>query len=152
VELHDRLAKLGGPLLVETLKQLADSNHQLIQQPTEGITYALKVSTQHACIQWNRKQSTVMRQIHAFNPTPGAFTFAGLSRIKIFSVRKATGSAPSAGLLWKENQQILVSTKTGNLEVLDCQLPGGKRLAFEQLASHHSAPWLKPTKLTEQPT
>ncbi|MBU29615.1 MAG: methionyl-tRNA formyltransferase [Gammaproteobacteria bacterium] len=152
VELHDRLAKLGGPLLVETLKQLADSNHQLIQQPTEGITYAQKVSTQHACIQWNRKQSTVMRQIHAFNPTPGAFTFAGLSRIKIFSVRKATGSAPSAGLLWKENQQILVSTKTGNLEVLDCQLPGGKRLAFEQLASHHSAPWLKPTKLTEQPT
>jgi len=151
VELHNRLAKLGGPLLVKALKQLADSNHQLIKQPAEGITYAQKVCTQHACIHWNRKQSAVLRQIHAFNPIPGAFTFAGLSRIKIFSVRKAKGSAPTAGLLWKENQKILISTQTGNLEVLECQLPGGKRLELEQMASHQSAPWLKPTKLTEQP-
>ena len=54
-ELHDQLAKLGAPLLVGTLKQLADSNHQLVQQPAEGITYAKKISTQHACIQWGQK-------------------------------------------------------------------------------------------------
>ena len=150
-ELHDQLAKLGAPLLVGTLKQLADSNHQLVQQPAEGITYAQKISTQQACIQWGQKRSSVMRQIHAFNPIPGAFTFAGSSRIKIFSVQRAQGSAPSAGLLWKENQKILISTNTGNLEVLECQLPGGTRLVSEQISSHQSAPWLKPTKLTEQP-
>lgn len=150
-ELHDHLAKLGAPLLVETLKQLADSKHQLVQQPAQGITYAQKVSTQHACIQWSQERSRVMRQIHAFNPIPGAFTFAGSSRIKIFSVQRAQGSAPAAGLLWKENQKILISTNTGNLEILECQLPGGNRLVSEQISTHQSAPWLEPTKLTEQP-
>ena len=148
--LHDQLAKLGGPLLVETLKQLADSNHQLVQQPVKGVTYAKKISTQHACIKWGQKRSSVMRQIHAFNPIPGAFTFAGSSRIKIFSVQRAKGQhLPQA--CCEENKKILISTKTGNLEVLECQLPGGNRLASEQLASHQSAPWLEPTKLTEQP-
>ena len=90
-ELHDQLAKLGAPLLVGTLKQLADSNHQLVQQPAEGITYAQKISTQDACIQWGQERSSVMRQIHAFNPIPGAFTFAGSSRIKIFLHKKHKG-------------------------------------------------------------
>jgi methionyl-tRNA formyltransferase len=150
-ELHDQLAKLGAPLLVGTLKQLADSNHQLVQQPAESITYAQKISTQDACIQWGQERSSVMRQIHAFNPIPGAFTFARSSRIKIFSVQIAQGSAPTAGLLWTENKKILVSTKTGNLEVLECQLPGGNRLVSKQISSHQSAPWLEPTKLTEKP-
>ena len=149
--LHDQLAKLGGPLLVKTLNQLADSNHQLVQQPTKGVTYAKKISTQHACIRWDQEQSRVMRQIHAFNPIPGAFTFAGSSRIKIFSVQRAKGSAPTSGLLWKENKKILISTRTGNLEVLECQLPGGNRLASEQISSHQSAPWVEPIKLTELP-
>ena len=149
-ELHDQLAELGGPLLVKTLRQRAVSNRQLVQQPVIGITYAQKISTQHACIQWNKERCQVMRQIHAFNPIPGAFTFAGSSRIKIFSVREAKGSAPAAGWLWKENRKILVSTQTGNLEVLECQLPGGKRLVPAQISSHQSAPWLEPTELMEQ--
>lgn len=149
-ELHDQLAKIGGPLLVHSLKQFDQGALQPIEQPHEGVTYAHKITTDDACIRWNRDQTQVMRQIHAFNPVPGAFTFAGSSRIKIYSVRAATGSNSQAGMLWKENDQILVSTCNGNLQILDCQLPGGKRMVLEQMLSHQSAPWIEPIQLLEQ--
>lgn len=149
-ELHDQLAKIGGPLLVHSLKQFDQGAIQPIEQPHDGVTYAHKITTDDACIRWNRDQTQVMRQIHAFNPVPGAFTFAGSSRIKIYSVRAATGSNSQAGMLWKENDQILVSTCNGNLQILDCQLPGGKRMVLEQMLSHQSAPWIEPIQLLEQ--
>ncbi|MCH1448701.1 MAG: methionyl-tRNA formyltransferase [Litoricolaceae bacterium] len=149
-ELHDQLATIGGPLLVHSLKRFDQGAIQPIQQPRDGITYANKITTDDACICWNRDHTQVMRQIHAFNPIPGAFTFAGSSRIKIYSVRQAGGSPRQAGILWKENDQILVSTHNGNLQILDCQLPGGKRMMLEQMLSHQSAPWIEPIQLLEQ--
>ena len=149
-ELHDQLATIGGPLLVHSLKRFDQGAIQPIQQPRDGITYAHKITTDDACIRWNRDHTQVMRQIHAFNPIPGAFTFAGSSRIKIYSVRQAGGSPRQAGILWKENDQILVSTHNGNLQILDCQLPGGKRMMLEQMLSHQSAPWIEPIQLLEQ--
>ena len=76
-ELHDQLATIGGPLLVHSLKQLDQGAIQPIKQPHDGFTYAHKITTDDACIRWNRDHTQVMRQIHAFNPVPGAFTFAG---------------------------------------------------------------------------
>jgi methionyl-tRNA formyltransferase len=149
-ELHDQMAKIGGPLLVHSLKRLDQGTIEPIQQPHDEVTYAHKITTNDACIRWDRDHNQVMRQIHAFNPVPGAFTFAGSSRIKIYSVRAATGDTPQAGMLWKENDKILVSTRNGNLEILECQLPGGKRLMLEQMLSHQSAPWIEPTQLLEQ--
>jgi methionyl-tRNA formyltransferase len=151
-ELHDQLATIGGPLLVHSLKWLDQGAIQLIQQPHDGVTYAHKITTDDAGIRWNRDKTQVMRQIHAFNPIPGAFTFAGSSRIKIYSVRAADGSNRQAGMLWKENKQILVSTQNGNLQILDCQLPGGKRMMLEQMLSHQSAPWIEPIQLLRQST
>ena len=149
-ELHDQLATIGGPLLVHSLKRFDQGAIQPIQQPRNGVTYAHKITTDNACICWNRDHTQVMRQIHAFNSIPGAFTFAGSSRIKIYSVRQAGGSPRQAGILWKENDQILVSTHNRNLQILDCQLPGGKRMMLEQMLSHQSVPWIEPIQLLEQ--
>ena len=91
IKLHDQLATLGGPLLVDTLKKLHSGSITPERQPDEGITYAHKISTQNACIDWCQDRETVMRQIHAFNPAPGAYTFAGHERMKIFLVSEAQG-------------------------------------------------------------
>lgn len=151
-QLHDQLAGLGGPLLVETLKKLNNGEAKPMEQPDKGITYAHKISTENACITWNQDRHGVMRQIHAFNPVPGAYTFAGSTRLKVFSVCAADGEPKAPGTLWKNQQQILVSTGTGNLEILECQLPGGKRLSHEQMISHQTAPWNHTVTLTGFPT
>ena len=151
-QLHDQLAELGGPLLVETLKKLNNGETKPLEQPNEGITYANKISTENACITWNRDRHVVMRQIHAFNPVPGAYTFAGSTRMKIFSVCEAGGEPKAPGTLWKNQQQILISTGTGNLEILECQLPGGKRLSHKQMISNQTAPWNQTVTLKRLPT
>ncbi len=150
--LHDQLAALGGPLLVETLKKLNNGTATPVNQPDEGITYAHKISTENASIDWNQDRDIVMRQIHAFNPVPGAYTFAGSTRMKVFSVCEADEDQKAPGTLWKNNHQILVSTRNGNLEILECQLPGGKRLTHEQMISHQTAPWNDSVTLTGLPT
>ena len=151
-QLHDQLAGLGGPLLVETLNKLDDGSAKPVNQPDEGITYAHKISTENACINWNQDRHIVMRQIHAFNPVPGAYTFAGPTRMKVFSVCEADGDKKNPGSLWKNNHQVLVSTRTGHLEILECQLPGGKRLSHEQMIAHQAAPWNDTVTLTGLPT
>jgi methionyl-tRNA formyltransferase len=151
-QLHDQLAGLGGPLLVETLKKLNDGSAKPVNQPDEGITYAHKISTEDACINWNQDRHIVMRQIHAFNPVPGAYTFAGSIRMKVFAVCEADGDQKNPGSLWKNNHQVLVGTRTGHLEILECQLPGGKRLSHEQMIAHQTAPWNDTVTLTGLPT
>jgi len=147
-KLHDQLAKLGGPLLVDTLKKLNNGSVSPAHQSDQEVSYAHKISTEDACIDWNQDRHIIMRQIHAFNPIPGAYTFAASARMKVFLVREADGDYKKPGTLWKSHQQILVSTRTGNLEILECQLPGGKRLAQEQMTSHQTAPWNQDIVLT----
>ena len=152
--LHDALALSGGSLLVNTLKSL---NAQLISprpQPDGGVTYAAKISTADGAIQWHRPLEVVLRQIHAFNAIPGAYTFANSNRIKIFKVRRAnTELAKHPGMLWQMvDRRVLASTGTGNLEILDCQLPGSKRMDISQIASHQAAPWAQLVKLSEYAT
>ena len=140
-KLHDELAVLGGLLLVNTLKKLNEGSVKPCYQTDDGVTYAHKISIEAACINWNQDRQAVMRQIHAFNPVPGAYTYANSIRMKVFSVCKAAGGHEQPGTLWKQDNQILVSTQTGNLQILECQLPGGKRLSADQMISHQSAPW-----------
>ena len=140
-KLHDELAILGGLLLVNTLKKLNEGSVKPCYQTDDGVTYAHKISIEAACINWNQDRQAVMRQIHAFNPVPGAYTYANSIRMKVFSVCKAAGGHERPGTLWKQDNQILVSTQTGNLQILECQLPGGKRLSADQMISHQSAPW-----------
>ena len=152
--LHDALAISGGSLLVNTLKLL---NAQLItprQQPDGGATYAAKVSTADGAIQWHRPLEVVLRQIHAFNAIPGAYTFANSKRIKIFKVCRAnTELAKYPGMLWQMvDRRVIASTGTGNLEILECQLPGSKRMDISQIASHQAAPWARLVKLSETAT
>ena len=146
-KLHDELAVLGGLLLVNTLKKLNEGSVKPSYQTDDGVTYAHKISIEAACINWNQDRQAVMRQIHAFNPVPGAYTYANSIRMKVFSVCKAAGGHKRPGTLWKQDNQILVSTQTGNLQILECQFPGGKRLSADQMISHQSAPWNQATAL-----
>ena len=75
-KLHDELATLGGLLLVNTLKKLDEGSVKPCYQTDDGATYAHKISIEAACINWNQDRQAVMRQIHAFNPVPGAYTYA----------------------------------------------------------------------------
>lgn len=147
--LHDVLAEAGGPLLTKTLLALAAGEIKPQPQPTDGVTYASKITTADACIDWTASSERLMRQIHAFNPVPGAFCYANETRLKIFRVEKAsTDMQGPPGQLLKVNNHILVNSGNGTLRILECQLAGSKRMLEPQMIQHGSAPWVMGCQLT----
>ena len=90
--LHDRLAALGGRLIVKALEQL-DSLSPTPQAET-GQTYAAKIDKAETRIRWDAPAAVVRQRINAFSPFPGAWFEREGERIK--ALRADAGKATAA--------------------------------------------------------
>ena len=90
--LHDRLAALGGRLIVQALEQL-DSLSPTPQAET-GQTYAAKIDKAETRIRWDAPAAVVRQRINAFSPFPGAWFEREGERIK--ALRADAGNATAA--------------------------------------------------------
>ena len=72
-DVHDRLAQLGAALMVEGLARLERGDAQLTTQSEEGATYASKITTAEARIDWTRPAAEVAAHIRGLSPFPGAW-------------------------------------------------------------------------------
>ncbi|OAG72972.1 methionyl-tRNA formyltransferase [Gluconobacter japonicus] len=68
--LHDRLAEIGGRLIVRALQEQPVA----VPQPEEGVTYAHMLKREDGRIDWSRSCEDIDRQIRGLTPWPGAFT------------------------------------------------------------------------------
>jgi len=130
--LHDRLAALGGRLIVETLAALPLPAQV---QPQEGVTYAAKIGKAEAAIDWSLPAAAIERSVRAFNPAPGAvFSLGGVAvkvwRAAVVGVVDAGADASSAPgtVLAADREGIVVACGEGGLRLLELQKAGGKRL------------------------
>ena len=145
--LHDRLASLGGRLMVETLELAACGGLHPIPQPAEGITYAHKIEKAEAALDWSLPAATLARRVRAFDPFPGASTTFNGETLKVWGAHPAIGDTTHAanantndsdprttskhnGLVVSVNTAgIGVQTGDGVLVLTHLQRAGGKRLA-----------------------
>ncbi|MDH3806456.1 MAG: methionyl-tRNA formyltransferase, partial [Gammaproteobacteria bacterium] len=72
-ELHERLASLGAGLLVRHLGAIVDGELSPKQQIEAQATYAPKIRTSDAAIDWQRRADELERLVRAYNPVPGAW-------------------------------------------------------------------------------
>lgn len=70
--LHDRLAQLGGRLIVQALDDLAAGRLVARAQPEAGVTYAQKIDKQEARVDWTLPAQALSCRLRAFDPFPGA--------------------------------------------------------------------------------
>jgi methionyl-tRNA formyltransferase len=129
--LHDRLATLGGRLIVEALEIAACGGLKAEKQPAEGVTYAHKIETAEAAIDWTAPAETLARRVRAFNPFPGAATALAGEAIKVWSAHAEAAAAQGTPgqVLAVEGSGIRVATGGGVLVLTELQRAGGKRLA-----------------------
>ena len=128
--LHDRLAALGGRLIVQALELAVCGGLRPVPQPTEGVSYAHKIEKAEAAIDWRLAAAVIERRVRAFNPFPGAaITLAG-EAIKVWAARAETGNAAGVPgqVLVAGADGIHVQTADGVLVLTDLQRAGGKRL------------------------
>ena len=135
--LHDRLAELGPPLLLQVLADLEACQRQAQPQDDQLATYANKILKSEAELDWRQSAQTLDRAIRAFNPFPVCFSKLGSERVKVWRARPdGSGSDPAVAagtILQADREGILVSCGDGRLLVQQLQLPGGKQLAAEQV-------------------
>jgi methionyl-tRNA formyltransferase len=129
--LHDRLAALGGRLMVEALELAACGGLRPVPQPADGVTYAHKIEKAEAAINWALPAATIERRVRAFNPFPGAGTALAGEAIKVWRAHAEPDNpvAANAGqVLSADPHGIRVATGDGVLVLDELQRAGGKRL------------------------
>jgi methionyl-tRNA formyltransferase len=102
-ELHDQLALLGASAMVKALRALAAGALKCRPQPAKGVTYAEKITTEEARIDWSRPSHEVHNLIRSLSPHPGAWfeaLLAGrLERIKVLRSVEVPGQGEPGKLL-----------------------------------------------------
>jgi methionyl-tRNA formyltransferase len=130
--LHDRLAEVGGRLMVQALEEAAQGRLQPVLQPLVGITYAHKIDKAEAAIDWAQPGQTIARKVRAFNPQPGACTTLSGETLKIWAAELGEG-VPSAAQFFGQiialaPVGIAVAAMNSIVILTELQRPGGKRL------------------------
>jgi methionyl-tRNA formyltransferase len=132
-ELTELLAHAGAKAVVESLSQIGEDTMTLIEQDSSHATYASKVSDEDKVIRWERGAREVHDLIRALAPHIGARTFhpAVEGPVKIWrsAILDRDGPAADIGHIQAEKGRVAVCCGHGRLEVLELQLPGGRRLA-----------------------
>ena len=135
--LHDELADLGAPLLLQVLSDLQAHQQAARQQDDALATYASKVQKQEAEIDWQQDALTLDRRIRAFNPFPVCFSTLGGERVKLWQAQPVAGAAadqgPAGTIVSADRDGIAVRCGSGGLNILKLQLPGGKPLSAQQV-------------------
>lgn len=133
--LHDKLAVLGGRLIVEALEIAACGGLQPVPQPGEGVTYAHKIEKAEAAVDWSQSAEVIERRLRAFDPFPvGTATVRG-ETLKLWraAVRPLAAPAAPGTVLAVDGEGVHVACGSGALCLTELQRPGGKRLPAAQV-------------------
>ena len=137
--LHDRMAALGGELIVVALDMAAAGRLEPVPQPANGVTYAHKIEKHEAAIDWRLDAASIVRRVRAFNPFPGATATLNGELLKVWgaevaeanttpAIAIATAQSPGA-ILAIAPEGIAVAAMHSVAILTELQRPGGKRLA-----------------------
>ena len=138
--LHDRLAALGARLVVQAVAQAGQGALQPARQPAEGVTYAHKIDKAEAAIDWQQPAALIERRLRAFDPFPGCSAVLAGQSVKVWRGRVLPGTGVPGQVLVSDDGRLVVNCGTDTLELLELQLPGGRRIAAREFLQRHPHP------------
>jgi len=132
--LHDRLARIGAELLVETLPRFVSGEILPRPQP-EGATYAAKIEKVHGQINWQEPAEVIERKVRAFAPWPGAYTYLEIGgKKRLLKVWKAVIEQNKAapGTILARDRELVIACGEQALRLLEVQMEGRKRMTAQE--------------------
>ncbi|ROL67574.1 methionyl-tRNA formyltransferase [Pseudomonas vranovensis] len=131
--LHDRLAAMGPPAVLEAVAGLAAGTLQGEVQDDSLATYAHKLNKDEARLDWSRPAVELERLIRAFNPWPICHSTLNGEALKVLGANLSTGSGTPGEILSASKDGLIVACGEQALCLTRLQLPGGKALNFSDL-------------------
>jgi len=150
--LHDKLVNFGKSFLIDTISKWQRGLIKLQPQDEDMVTYSKILTREDGRIIWKKNAQNLEREIRAFDPWPGSFTFwprlGKLLRIKILKARvfKSTGgiSFPIGKTLVVPQNEIAVQcgggflSERGDFLVIEkLQLEGKTEMCSEDFIRGH---------------
>ncbi|HSF94719.1 MAG TPA: methionyl-tRNA formyltransferase [Thermohalobaculum sp.] len=118
---HDRLAEIGAPLMVQVLDALAEGRVTAQPQPEAGVTYARKIDKAEARVDWTRPAVEVGAHVRGLSPFPGAWCEIGGERVKLLMALPEAGRGAPGEVL---DDALLVACGAGALRLASLQRAG----------------------------
>lgn len=125
-----RLAELGATALIEALSLLSGGLARPQHQDHTRATYAPKIDKDMARISWERDATTLVRQVRAFDPVPGAWTTLDGSLLKLFGGREVAGTGEPGSVL-AAGERLVIAAARGAVAVQEVQPAGRNRISVE---------------------
>jgi len=120
-QLHDRLAALGARMIVTALARIESLVPR--PQPSDGVTYAAKLSRDEGWLDWRKPAAFLERQVRAFDPWPGAYLELRGERVRVLRAALATNADAAAPGTVLDGTPT-VACADGGLRLLRLQRPG----------------------------
>jgi methionyl-tRNA formyltransferase len=147
VRLRSYLGGAGARLMRQAMRALERGTLRYTPQPSEGVTYAAKITKAEARIDWNRPAQEVLRHIHGLSPFPGAWCEIPLEgapqRLKILLCEMASGSGEPGAVL---DDRLTIACKQGAIRILELQRAGKQPMKAEEFL--RGTPVKPPARLT----
>ncbi len=135
--LTEKLAPLGGKLLIKTLKALRKGTLKPIPQDDSKATYAPMLKKEMGRVDWSKGAREIRNLIRGLIPWPGAFTTLGGKVLKLYRAEVAEGGGEPGTVIEAGEAGLMVATGERALKVLELQLEGGKRLSATAFLRGH---------------
>ena len=139
-ELWDRLSKIGGELLVKTIK-LIEQGKAPREKQNEDFSMAPMLNKEIAIIDWeNKKAIEIKNLVRGLNPIMGAYTFLNGKKIKFWKVSIATEDElitdnieimrNGTVIISDQKDGLFIKAKNGILKVLEIQGENAKKMSI----------------------
>jgi methionyl-tRNA formyltransferase len=133
-ELEERLARLGAPLVAQSIAALAAGPVPILPQDKAKVTRAPKLRKEDGLIDWSRPAQAVHDHVRAMQPWPVAFTTwhpqPGASReptrIIVHKTQVVEGRGRPGEVLEAAGDRLVVAAGEGAIQLQVIQLPGKK--------------------------
>jgi methionyl-tRNA formyltransferase len=94
--LHDKLADMGGRMIVEALNKMAAGGLDAVPQPEEGVTYAAKISKEEAKLDLQRPAPSWRARCGRSIPSRARMRRRAACTVKIWNAQAVDGKASPA--------------------------------------------------------
>ena len=133
--LFDKLAQMGGPLLLEALEQI-ESNRAVFTPQTEPTTpYAKMLKKENGKLDFEKSAVVLERLIRGLNPWPSAYTVWNGKTLKLWAAQtlpdRGANAVPGT-ILSADKDRMEIQTGDGILAVTEVQLEGKRRMSVAE--------------------
>jgi len=132
-DLHDRLAPIGGELMVRAIDALEHNKLTLTPQPDTGVTYAAKIDKAESRIVWSQPWKAVHDHCRGLSPFPGAWcewTENGKPvRLKVLRTTRGEGQGAPGTVL---DDRLTIACGDGAVRLVQVQRAGRGPMSAEE--------------------